>query len=351
MRPTHARRSLLATLVAVALLNGCGSGDDRSPEGQASMEEPRPTASGAGTILRLDPRFDALVPPGALIEQVAGGFGFVEGPVWITEDSSLLFSDLRDNAIRRWSEADSAQIYIQPFYDGSLEGRPVLIGPNGLTRDGDGRIVAADHGRRQVTRIEADGSFTALADHYEGARLNSPDDVVYRGDGWLYFTDPTYGLLGGDDSPDRELDFNGVYRLSPDGELELLTPDQSMPNGIAFSPDQNTLYVSNSDPEQTLWMAYDVGADGLTSARVFLDATGVEGPGTADSMKLDDQGNLFATGPGGVWVIAPDGTHLGTITPSEVAANVAWGEDGRTLYITARTGLYRIRVTTSGPIP
>ena len=335
---------------SLLLASACGSPDSGGGEGGGAETEPMPSASGAGTILRLDPRFNALVPSGAIIEKVADGFVFLEGPVWIREESHLLFSDLGANMIFEWTDPDSARVIIDQFYGGSTEGRG-RWGSNGLTRDSEGRIVIGDHGRRQITRLEADGSYTSLVDSYEGASLNSPNDVVYRSDGWLYFTDPPYGLEGGDESPLKELDFNGIYRLGPDGELELLYGDQSRPNGLAFSPDENTLYVANSDGARLVWMAYDVGSEGLSNARVFLDATGHPDGGTADGMKVDREGNLFATGPGGVWVIAPDGMHLGTIQPDEVPANVGWGEDGRTLYMTARTGLYRIRLTTGGVIP
>ncbi len=335
---------------ALLLLSACGSQDEGpGAEGDAAIG-PMPTASGAGTILRLDSRFNALVPAGAIIEKVADGFVFTEGPVWIEAESRLLFSDVRANAIVQWTEADSATWFMETVFDGDMEGRG-SVGSNGLTRDSQDRLLLAEHGRRQVTRIEDDGSRTVLVDSYQGSRLNSPNDLVYRSDGWLYFTDPPYGLAEGDDSPLKELDFNGIYRLSPDGELELLYSEQSRPNGIAFSPDENTLYVANSDASQAVWMAYDVTADGLANPRVFLDVTGHPDSGGADGMKVDRAGNLFATGPGGVWVIAPDGTHLGTIQPDEGPANVGWGEDGRTLYMTAQTGLYRIRLTTEGMIP
>lgn len=350
-RETHRGLVIISMIVAVALVSGCGSaGEDAPPESSAATG-PMPTAAGAGTILRLDSRFDALVPPGVVIEQIAEGFGFTEGPVWLREDSRLVFSDLGGNAIYEWSESGGASAIVEPYYDGDTEGRGDLYASNGLTRDSEGRLVVGDHGRRQVTRIEEDGSLTALADNYQGSRLNSPNDVVYRSDGWLYFTDPPYGLEGQDESPLKELDFNGIYRLSPGGELELLNQEQSRPNGIAFSPDENTLYVANCDGQNAVWMAYEVGADGLSNARVLADATDAEGAGCPDGLKVDDQGNLFATGPGGVWVISPDGTHLGTISPTEIPANVGWGEDGRTLYMTARTGLYRIRLITGGPIP
>lgn len=337
--------------LALLAVWGCGSEDSGEQPGGEAAISPVPTASGAGTVLRLDPRFASLVPPGALIERLAEGFVFTEGPVWIREESRLVFSDLRGNAVYEWTEEGGAQVLIDPYYDGSLEGRAAGHGSNGLTRDSEGRIVVGDHGRRQVTRIEEDGSLTALVDQYQGARLNSPNDLVYRSDGWLYFTDPPYGLEGGDDSPSKELDFNGIYRLSPTGELELLSADQTRPNGIAFSPDEDILYVANCDAENPVWMAYDVGSEGLSGARVFADLTGEEGSGCPDGFKVDVQGNVFATGPGGVWVFASDGTPLGRISPDEVPANVAWGEDGRTLYMTARTGLYRIRLITEGPIP
>ena len=335
--------------IAVLTAFGCGGPPD-APAGDPGAEGPLPTASGDGTVLRLDPRFAGLVSPGALIERVADGFEFVEGPVWIREEERLVFSDLGGNAIYSWTEDAGAEVLIAPYFEGDTGGPGPRRASNGITRDSEGRLVVGDHGRRQITRIEDDGTLTALADRYEGARLNSPNDLVYRSDGWLYFTDPPYGLDGQDDSPEKELDFNGIYRLSPTGELELLSAGQTRPNGIAFSPDESTLYVANCDADAPLWMAYDVGADGLSAARVFADLTGQEGSGCPDGLKVDLGGNVFATGPGGVWVFAPDGTPLGRISPDEVPANVGWGEDGRTLYMTARTGLYRIRVITEGQI-
>ena len=336
--------------IAVLTAFGCGGSPDASA-GDPGAEGPLPTASGDGTVLRLDPRFAGLVSPGALIERVADGFEFLEGPVWIREEERLVFSDLGGNAIYSWTEDAGAEVLIGPYFDGDTGGPGPRRASNGITRDSEGRLVIGDHGRRQITRIEDDGTLTALADRYEGARLNSPNDLVYHSDGWLYFTDPPYGLDGQDDSPEKELDFNGIYRLSPTGELELLSAGQTRPNGIALSPDESTLYVANCDADAPLWMAYDVGADGLSAARVFADLTGQEGPGCPDGLKVDLGGNVFATGPGGVWVFAPDGTPLGRISPDEVPANVGWGEDGRTLYMTARTGLYRIRVITEGRIP
>ena len=340
-------RIVLGAVVVTLAVAAAGATSPAVEETAAPMQ---PVDAGAGTILRLDPAFDALVPPDARIEKLADGFVFTEGPVWLSDESRLLFSDIRGNAIRSWSATDGVGTVFDPFYDGSTEGRRTW-GSNGLTRDAQGRLVICDQGYRRITRIEPDGSVTVLADRYEGRRFNSPNDAVYRSDGWLYFTDPPYGLEGLDASPLKELDVNGIYRLSPSGDLELLARDQSRPNGLAFSPDESVLYVANSDGARAVWMAYDVGDDGLSNTRVFHDATETEGAGAPDGFKVDDAGNLFATGPGGVLVLAPDGTHLGTIAPDEVPANVGWGDDGRTLYITARTGLYRIRLSTSGPIP
>ena len=203
-----------------------------------------------------------------------------------------------------------------------------------------------------MSRIEADGSITVLADRYDGRRLNSPNDAVFHSNGWLYFTDPPYGLARQDNDPDKELNFNGIFRLSPEGEVELLVRDQTRPNGIGLSPDERTLYVANSDGNDKVWYAYDVLDDGtLGPARVFFDVNDQDAPGAADGMTIDRNGNLFATGPGGIWVISPDGRYLGSIQPDEVPANAGWGDDGDTLSMTARTGLYRIRLTTGGTIP
>ena len=335
-------RPALVLLGCVAA--ACGGTGPAAPPEEATPD------TGAGTLLRVDPRFDALVPADARIEKLAEGFVFTEGPVWDRTESRLLFSDVRGNGVYQWTESAGTSPVIEPVFEGDRTGLR-SVSSNGLTLDADGRLVMCEHGNRRISRVEADGTRTTLVDSYDGNRLNSPNDAAYASDGRLYFTDPGSALEGRDASPLRELDFNGIYRLSPDGELELLYRDQSRPNGIALSPDESVLYVANSDPEQKVWMAYDLGEDGVSNPRVFFDVNDQTAEGAADGLKVDESGNLFATGPGGVWVIAPDGTHLGTIMPDEVPANVAWGDDGRTLYMTARTGLYRIRLTTGGAIP
>lgn len=328
----------LVAVVAVAV--SCGGGSEPA-EPTAAEPEPAPSA---GTIERLDPAFDELVPPDAVIEHLADGFGFTEGPVWVDEgDGFLLFSDIPGNAIIKWEPDGTVSEFLSPVFEGDYEdGR--LVGSNGIIVDPSGDVVFTEHFNGRVSRVAADGTRSVVVDAHEGGRLNSPNDLDYHSDGSLYFTDPAYGLPTPDD---RAQDVNGIYRLGPDGELTRLA-DQEGPNGIAFAPDESRLYVADSSAGH--WMAYDVGEDGtLGEAELLLDASGVDEPGAPDGLKVDVQGNLWATGPGGVWVIAPDGRRLGTIRPTEVPANVAFGDDDRrTLYMTARTGLYRIRVNVAG---
>ena len=343
-----AKSMRLVVLLLVCATPDCA--DQTSDPPLPATESASPGQGGAGTFVRIDQRFDALVPRNATIEKLAEGFVFSEGPVWDRRASRLLFSDVRGNTVYEWTPTGGAQPYIEPVYDGDRTGLR-SYSSNGLTLDAQGRLILCEHGNRVISRLEDDGTRTTLIGEYEGRRLNGPNDATYASDGWLYFTDPGSGLEGRDASPMRELDFNGIYRLSPDGELELLYRDHPRPNGIALSPDETTLYVANSSVEQKLWMAYDLGEDGVSNPRVFYDVSDQTGEGVADGMKVDTAGNLFATGPGGVWVLAPDGTHLGTIMPDEVPANVGWGDDGHTLYMTAQTGLYRVKLTTEGSIP
>jgi gluconolactonase len=274
------------------------------------------------------------------VEQVTTGYQFTEGPVW-HPDHHLLFSDIPGDKIMQYQSGKPDRVFRQP------SGKA-----NGLTYDFHGRLISCEHQNRRVTRLERDGALTVIADQYEGKRLNSPNDVVVSSDGVIYFTDPPYGLDEQDNSPEKELDFNGVYMVR-DGKITLLVRDLSRPNGLGLSPDERYLYVANSDPERKIWMRYGVNPDGtLDEGKVFYDASRVKKPGLPDGLKLDLDGNLYATGPGGVWIISPEGVHLGTMDFPEVATNCAWADDdARTLYVTAQKSVYRTRVMKHGLRP
>jgi gluconolactonase len=303
-----------------------------------------------GRIIRLDPAFDALVPAGAKIEKLATGFMFTEGPLWRPE-GVLWFSDIPGNLVRSVSGTGEVKVLIQNA--GGLAKAPpgALIGPNGMIADKDGNVLLCQHGMRRIVRVGKDMEMMPYLEKFEGKRFNSPNDLIYRSDGALYFTDPPYGLTKQDDDPAKELNFNGVFLYSG-GKLKAIIKDLSRPNGIALSPDEKTLYVSDSDEKKRSWMRYDVAADGSASnGRMLYDLAGAKEQGIPDGMKVDSQGNIYAAGHEGVWVFSPDGRHLGTIQPGETAANCAWGDDGRTLYITASTSVYRIRLSVPGVKP
>jgi gluconolactonase len=298
-----------------------------------------------GRVLRLDPALDRILDGDVKIEKLATGFGFTEGPVWARE-GYLLFSDPNNNFIYRWSPDGQVSVYrTKSGYSGVDIAEYRQPGSNGLAFDREGRLTVAEHGNRRISRIERNGMVTVLADSFEGRRLNSPNDLVFKSDGSLYFTDPPFGLPKVFDDPRKELPYSGVYRWS-EGKLQLLTKDLTGPNGVAFSPDEKYLYVTNWDAAKKVVMRYAVSADGtLESGRVFFDMTSAPGEEALDGVKVDGEGNLFVSGPGGVWILSPSGRHLGTIQAPELPANMAWGDtDGRTLYLTGRTSLYRIRL-------
>jgi gluconolactonase len=317
-------------------------------------EEPRTV----GSIDRLDPALDALVPADAKMEIVIDGLTWCEGPLWVPADGGFVIcSDIPPNTIHRWDARSGAAVYLTPSgYTGSTP-RGGESGSNALALDRQGRLLLCQHGDRRIARMDApltapEPKFVTLADRYDGKRLNSPNDLAVHSSGAIYFTDPPYGLEKNMDDPAKELDFQGVYRISPDGQLTLLTKELERPNGIALSPDEKTLYVANSHPPRPIWMAYPVHEDGsLGEGRVFFDATkrvaaGLKG--MPDGMKIDQHGNIFAGGPGGILVFSPDGKHLGTFATDEPTANCAFGEDGSTLFIAANHNLLRIRLATKG---
>ncbi|MGH9395964.1 MAG: SMP-30/gluconolactonase/LRE family protein [Terriglobia bacterium] len=346
MKPTKVALLFLLQFVMVATL--------ASPQGMGSIE-------------RFDAAINRIVPPNAKIERVATGFKWTEGPLWI-HAGYLLFADIPNNRICKWAPGQGVSTFMQP--SGYL-GKGTYPGPesgsNGMTLDPRGRLTVAGHAQRDVWRLESlnpRATRTILADTYEGKRLNSPNDLVYGPHGALYFTDPPYGLpTQSDHDPLKQLRVNGVYRIldavshtpgaPPDrNKLQLLISNLSRPNGIAFSPDYKYLYVDNSE-SQKLWMRYRVKRDGtLADGIVFYDATSDHSLGSPDGMKVDRDGNVFSAGPGGVWIFSPAGKHLGTIHVPERVGNLNWGgRDGKTLYITASTSVYRVQLNIPGVRP
>lgn len=339
-------RRLALSLISAAVILGV-----HSPDVIGAEPDDFPSI---GRIERHHPQFDSLIDPSARLQKLADGFTWVEGPVWVPKDGGyLLFSDTIENTIWKWQEPSGISTFLKPSGLANVTTPLLEPGTNGLTLDAEGRLVACDHGNRRIYRLEQDGKTrTTLVDRYQGKRLNSPNDLVFKSNGDLYFTDPPYGLTvkGSRGFPGQELDNCGVYRLSKEGELTLLTQELSRPNGLAFSPDEKTLYVANSDPDHAVWMAFDVEADGtLGKGRLFFDATPwakAKQPGLPDGLKVDEHGNLFATGPGGLHVFSAEGVHLGTINTGVPTGNCAWGEDGSVLYVMADKSIGRIQTKT-----
>jgi len=305
-----------------------------------------------GSIERLSPYLDNIILDSAKIEILADGFEWSEGPLWLGNEQKLIFTDVPSNLVYEYSDKKGLEIYLDPSGLTGDDPNTGNSGANGLVLNEDGSLVLCQHGDRRVAKMMASTSnqepkYKTLAATYEGKRFNSPNDAVYDRHGNLYFTDPPYGLEGQDDDPAKELPFNGVYKLAPNGTVSLLIKDLTRPNGIAVSPDNTKLYVANSDPEKCLWMVYDLAEDGTVSnGEVFFDATSMFNGenGLADGLKVNEQGTIFATGPGGVLVFSPDGKHLGTIKTGQATANCAFNDDETILYLTAHNYLMRIKL-------
>ena len=339
MRKTSRLILTIPFLVALAALAGC-----KAPSG--STADFRTTS--------FDPSFQTVVAADARIEKIAEGFTWPEGPAWVRAGNYLFFTDVPENTLYRWTERDGLSVFLKP--SGLADPDPDIMregGANGLYAEPEGTVLLADSGTRVVARLDPATKLKAtIASTYQGKRFNSPNDLVRRSDGVVFFTDPPYGLKGMDDSPAKELEFNGVYRIDTDGSVHLLDDGLSLPNGIALSPDERTLYVSNSDSARPVWMAYSLDAQGdIIDKRVFADASDLMGKGVRglpDGMAVSEDGRIFATGPGGVLVFDPDGKRLGRIETGLAISNCAFGDDGRTLYMTSHKLLARIRLKATG---
>jgi gluconolactonase len=309
-------------------------------------------AQAPGSIVRLDPAFDAVVPAAATVETLKDGFGFINGILWVRDAAAgyLLVSDIPANVIHKWTPPGAMTLFLdRPDWTRVAESRPsnVRFGANGIARDPQGRIVYAAEADRAVVRLEADGKRTILAERFEGKRLNSPNDLVFRSDGALYFTDPSGGGRFGTWDVKKELPYQGVFLLK-DAKLQLLVQDLDRPNGIALSSDEKSLYVNDSNTR--VIMRYDVRPDGtVANGRLFADMSVGKGNGNPDGMKFDERGNLYSVGPGGIWVINPAGQQIGLIVPPENAPGFAFGDpDRKSIYMAASSKLARIRLSVAG---
>jgi gluconolactonase len=333
--------------------------------GAVAFSQSQPGSNHMSVVERLDPALDAIVSSDAQWTTLASGYKWTEGPVWIPSGHYLLFAEIPSNSIRKLIPGQPAAVWLQPSgYRGTEPYGGPEPGTNGMTLDPKGRLTVAGHAARNIQRFETldpHGPITVLADNYQGQPLNSPNDLVYGPDGSLYFTDPPYGLRKQNETdPDKKLPFSGVFRIPdasniPVGQkvqnIQLLIRDLPRPNGIAFSPDGKTLYVNNTEPK--FWMKYDVGPTGVLGPGTrFLDASSDHAAGAPDGMKVDIQGNIYSTGPGGIWIISPSGKHLGTLHTSAASSNIAWGgPDARTMFVTCSGQVFSIHVTIPGLLP
>ncbi|MEM7656013.1 MAG: SMP-30/gluconolactonase/LRE family protein [Bacteroidota bacterium] len=316
------------------------------PYGHTSFDAP------GRSLVSMDARFDQIVAPETEIEVLAGGFDWTEGPVWIEAGQYLLFTDIPPNSIFKWKEGEGSSLYLKPAGYTSQTERGGEVGANGLLQDAEGKLVLCQHGNRQVARMNAPleaplPDFVPLATHYQDQRFNSPNDATFRKDGSLFFTDPPYGLEYNMDDPAKEIEFQGVYQVSPDGEVTLVTAELSRPNGIGFSPTEETLYVANSDPKRAIWMSYPVSDSSIGEGSIFFDATdqvGADNKGLPDGLAVRSDGTIFATGPGGVWVFHPDGTPLGQIRTGQATSNCTLDTQEGYLYMTADMFVMRVKL-------
>lgn len=301
-----------------------------------------------GSVERINPEMDLYVPRGSEVEILARGFGWSEGPVWVDQLNAVLFSDVRNNKVYRWDDKNGLSVFLDPSGFTGIVPANKKAGSNGLTLNSKNELVLAMHGDRRIAKLKSwnEKTFETIVNRYEGNLFSSPNDLVYAKNGDLYFTDPPYGLKDFNNDGLKELPYNGVYKLSYSGSLSLIIDDLSIPNGIAISNDQKTLYVNVSDREDMKIMAYDVTSSGVTNGRVFFDGNELakKDNGSFDGLKIHPSGTIFSTGPGGVLVIKPDGTHLGTIRTEKSSANCAFDSSFQNLYMTSHMYLTRIKL-------
>ncbi len=307
-----------------------------------------------GSVERMDPSIDALINADAQIELLGEGYSWSEGPLWIESQKMLLFTDVPNNVIHKWTEKNGVEVFLTPSgYTGTTPTVSREPGANGLTLDRQGNLLVCQHGDRRVSRYDGtfdkpEPKFSTLADRFDGKRLSSPNDLVVRSNGDIFFTDPPYGLRKLDEDPDKEIPFNGVYKLSTDGKVTVLVDSLTKPNGIALAPDEKTLLVANSDPAKAIWYVFDITAgDSLANARIFYDATAMvneTNPGVPDGFKIDKDGNVFASGPGGIWIFNSKGTVIGKVRLPDATANCALADDGKTLFMTSKNKLLRLKM-------
>ena len=336
-------RLLMMLVAASAILSSCNNSTDTK---MASSKYKT-----IGTIERIDPTLDSIILPDAKIEVIADSFDWSEGPVWIESKQMLLFSDVPQNIVYKWTEEKGKEIFLTPSgYSDSLR-RGGEMGSNGLTLDPKGQLVLCQHGNRQMARMDASfdepkSVFISIANNYKGKKFNSPNDAVYNSAGELFFTDPPYGLEKQLEDPKKEIHFQGVYKVKASGDVILLVDSLTRPNGIAFMPGEKTLLVANSDPAKANWYAFDVNGDSLGKSRIFYSATGYDSTlkGLPDGMKIDRNGNVFATGPGGLWIFNKDGKVLGKIKFNDATSNCAFSPDQKTLYITNDMNVLRVKM-------
>jgi gluconolactonase len=346
LKPYSFARIIVVILIATGtFIVSCNNRQSASDTNQQQV-----STADSSDVEILDPSVTDLIDPDATLTELGSGYAWTEGPVWVGEHQFLLFSDIPNNVIHKWTPGEGVSRYLEPAGYTGQEARGGELGSNGLYISIEGDLLLSQHGDRRIARMEASldnptPEFTTIADTYNGKRLNSPNDLVQHSNGNIYFTDPPYGLEQQVNDPARELDFQGVYLINEDNEVILLTDELSRPNGIELSPDETTLYVANSSSDNPVWMAYDVMDDGtITNGRVFHDASEFTGkePGSQDGMDIDENGNIYATGPGGVWIFSSEGTVLGKIKTNKPTANCTIGENGKTLFITADDQLLSI---------